>query len=139
MTLRYLLDTNLVSEPLRPAPHPTVLTRLQTHQGELAIASVVWHELWFGCWRLPVSARRKAIETYLQQVVAVSTAILAYDEPAAQWHAVERARLTALGRTPPFVDGQIAAIAKTHDLILVTLNAADYAGFQSLTIEDWRE
>jgi tRNA(fMet)-specific endonuclease VapC len=31
MTLRYLLDTNVISEPLRPAPHPVVLARLQQH------------------------------------------------------------------------------------------------------------
>ena len=45
MSAKYLLDTNIVSEPLRPAPNAKVLARLKRHQDELAIASVVWHEL----------------------------------------------------------------------------------------------
>jgi tRNA(fMet)-specific endonuclease VapC len=132
-----LLDTNIVSEPLRPSPHPKVLARLKRHPDELAIASVVWHELWFGCRRLPVSAKRTAIERYLNEVVAVSMPIFPYDQSAAEWHAVERARLTRLGKTPPIVDGQIIAIAKVNDLVLVTLNPADYAAFTEVKIEDW--
>lgn len=138
MTLRYLLDTNVISEPLRPAPHATVLSRLQQHDGTLAIAAVVWHELLFGSARLQPSARRTAIERYLQQVVAVTLPILPYDTRAAAWHAQERARLTAAGRTPPFADGQIAAIAQVNQLILVTFKTADYADFNGLVVEDWR-
>lgn len=63
--------------------------------------------------------------------------ILPYDERAAHWHAVERARLVAAGRTPPFVDGQIAAIAVVNDLVLVTANVADYEPFAGLTVENW--
>jgi tRNA(fMet)-specific endonuclease VapC len=139
MTAKYLLDTNLVSEPLRPAPNPKILERLKRHQDQLAIASVVWHELLFGCHRLPASVKRTAIETYLFQVVASSMPILPYDAPSAGWHAVERARLARAGKTPSFADGQIAAIAKTNDLILVTLNVADYAVFDDLEVEDWRK
>lgn len=139
MTLKYLLDTNIVSEPLRPAPHPKILARLQRHQTEMAIAAVVWHELLFGCYRLPPSAKRAAIEDYLSQVAAPSLPILPYDQQAAEWHAAERARLTSIGQTPSFADGQIIAIAKTNGLILVTLNLADYAAFQHIKIEDWRK
>ena len=77
MSVKYLLDTNIVSEPLRPTPNAKVLARLKRHQDELAIASVVWHELWFGCQRLPASAKRTAIERYLNEVVAVSMPDLA--------------------------------------------------------------
>ena len=135
--MKYLLDTNIVSEPLRPAPNPKVMARLKRHSGELAIASVVWHELWFGCQRLPASTKRTVIERYLNEVVAVSMAILPYDQAAAEWHAAERARLMALGKTPPFVDGQIMAIAQTNGLILVTLNPKDYAAFAGVKVEDW--
>ncbi len=138
MSARYLLDTNVLSEPLRPAPQPKVIERLRRRQDELATASIVWHELWFGCQRLPDSAKRQAIEDYLTHVIAPSLPILPYDERAAEWHAAERARLTRAGKTPAFADGQIAAIARTNDLILVTFNRADYAGFQDLTLEDWR-
>ena len=137
MSAKYLLDTNILSEPLRPVPKAKVLARLKRHQDELAIASVVWHELWFGCQRLPVSAKRAAIERYLNEVVVVSMPVLPYDQVAAEWHAAERATLTALGKTPPFADGQIIAIAHTHGLILVTLNPSDYAAFGEVKIEDW--
>lgn len=137
MSAKYLLDTNIVSEPLRPAPNAKVMARLKRHQDELAIAAVVWHELWFGCNRLPVSAKRAAIVKYLNEVIAVSMLVLPYDQRAAEWHAAERARLTRIGKTPPFVDGQIIAIAHTNDLILVTLNPSDYAAFDGVTVEDW--
>ena len=136
---RYLLDTNIISEPLRPTPNPKVLEQLRERQDQLATASIVWHELLFGCYRLPDSERRTAIEEYLQRVVAVSIEILPYDGYAARWHASERARLALAGRTPPFADGQIAAVARTNDLVLVTLNLTDYDGFRDLRVEDWRE
>jgi tRNA(fMet)-specific endonuclease VapC len=64
--------------------------------------------------------------------------ILAYDAAAAEWHARERARLAAMGNPRPFVDGQIAAIARVGELVLVTANVADFALFTELTVEDWR-
>ncbi len=137
MSARYLLDTNVVSEPLRPAPNAKVLARLKRHQDELAIASVVWHELWFGCQRLQASAKRTAIERYLNEVVTVSMPIFSYDQAAAEWHAAERARLTTLGKTPPFADGQIMSIAYVNSLILVTLNPSDYTAFGDVKVEDW--
>jgi len=137
VSVKYLLDTNIVSEPLRPSPNAKVLARLKRHQDELAIASIVWHELWFGCQRLPASAKRTAIERYLNEVVAVSMPILPYDQAAAEWHAAERARLTALGKTPTFADGQIMAIAHANSLILVTLNPSDYTPFSEVKVEDW--
>jgi tRNA(fMet)-specific endonuclease VapC len=139
VSAKYLLDTNVVSEPLRPAPQPKVLARLKRHADELAIASIVWHELWFGCNRLPVSTKRTAIEKYLNEVVATSLPILPYEQTAAEWHAAERARLTRLGQTPPFVDGQIISVAKIHGLILVTLNPTDYVGFADVKVEDWSQ
>jgi tRNA(fMet)-specific endonuclease VapC len=138
MTLRYLLDTNVISEPLRPQPNAHTVTRIRQHQGEIAIATVVWHELWFGCGRLPISSRRTAIEYYLSQVVGATIPVLPYHEAAARWHAQERARLIAVGRTPPCADGQIAAIAHSYQLTLVTFNTADYADFAGLVVEDWR-
>jgi len=138
MTVRYLLDTNILSEPLRPTPNQNILDKLRTYQDHLATAALVWHELWFGAYRLPESARRKAIEDYLSGVVTPSIAVLPYDQAAATWHAGERARLAGIGRTPPFVDGQIAAIAKTNDLILITINQKDFEFFD-VPIEDWRE
>lgn len=138
MSLRYLLDTNVISEPLRPKPNAQAMLRIKQHQNEIGIASIVWHELCFGYQRLPASVRRDTIAQYLHHVVASTLPILPYDERAAAWHAQERARLTALGRTPPFADGQVAAIAYVNQLILVTFNTDDYAAFDGITLEDWR-
>ncbi len=139
MTLRFLLDTNIISEPLRAAPDPVIVARLRDHQSEIAIAAIVWHELRFGCLRLPPSAKREAIEHYLRRVVGPAIPILPYDPRAAEWHGMERARLTRLGRTPVFADGQIAAIARTNDLVLVTRNVDDFAPFTGLQISPWRD
>ena len=139
MSLVYLIDTNVVSEPLRPTPNQQLLERLHRHEAEIAIAAVVWHELLYGTHRLPPSAKRSAIETYLNDVVAPSLPVLPYDTRAAQWHAVERARLVSVGKTPPFADGQIAAIARVNDLILVTANTPDFSLFQELQVENWFE
>lgn len=138
MSLKYLLDTNIVSEPLRPKPRKVVLRNLRRHEEEIAISSVVWHELRFGMERLPPSRRRVAIERYLEEVVLTTMPILDYDRAAAEWHASERARLAARGETPPFVDGQIAAIAHVHDLILITFNATDFKRFEGIRVLSWR-
>lgn len=138
MTIRYLLDTNVLSEPARPAPHLRVLSKLREHDGETATAAPVWHELLFGCERLPPSRKRDAIESYLFKTVRASTPILPYDDAAAEWHAKERARLAALGKTPPFIDGQIAAVARVRNLILVTSNRDHFELFEGLEIEDWK-
>ena len=135
--MKFLLDTNTVSEPLRPLPNPNVVEQLREHEAEIAIPAPVWHELRFGCSRLPPSRRRDAFERYLDEVVRVSMPVLAYGRKAADWHARERARLVASGRTPPFVDGQIAAIAHVEGLVLVTSNTRDFLAFDGLTIENW--
>lgn len=113
------------------------MRRLRDHDGEMAIPALVWHELRFGCARLARSRRREAIERYLDEVVAISLPVLDYDRRAADWHASERARLVAAGRTPPFVDGQIAAIARVNDLVLVTFNKADFQDFKGLRVRSW--
>lgn len=138
MNLKYLLDTNIVSEPLRPAPRHGVVRKLRRHEEEIAIPSVVWHELRFGMERLPPSRRQLAIERYLDEVVLTTMPILDYDRAAAEWHAGERARLAARGETPPFADGQIAAIAHVHELILVSFNDSDFKRFQGVRVLSWR-
>lgn len=134
----YLLDTNILAEPLRSAPDPAVLAKLKEYDKQLATPSVVWHEMWFGCVRLPKSARRAAIEKFLWEVIAPSVPVIPYDARAAEHHAAERARLAGLGKTPSYVDGQIAAVSYVNELILVTFNLADFQEFQDLKITDWR-
>lgn len=133
----YLLDTSIVSVPLWETPDPAVMNRLQAAWSECAIASPVWQELTYGCRRLPRGRRRSRIESYLGEVLQPSFPILPYDEAAAAWHGQERARLESIGRTAPFVDGQIAAVACVHNLVLVTANPRDFKNFQGLRLENW--
>ena len=138
MSYRYLLDTNVLSEPVKPTPNRGVISRLERDRNAVATAAPVWHELLYGCYRLPPSKRRKTLERYLKVVLDPAIPVLPYDSSSAEWHAEERARLTALGKTPAFVDGQIAAIARVRGLILVTSNVSAYADFDGLIVEDWK-
>ena len=135
--MRYLLDTNIISAPLRSEPNVDVIRLLREHEREFAIPAPVWHELRFGCAQLAQSRRREIIERYIEDVVLESFPILEYGWKAADWHARERARLIAVGRTPPFVDGQIAAIAYANGLTLVTSNTRDFRHFEGLNIQSW--
>ncbi len=138
-TPRFLLDTNILSEATRVQPNSAVLRKLKQYSQSLATASVVLHELMFGCYRLQASKRRQALEEYITSLLTRSIPIFPYDLNAARWHALERARLVSLGRTPTYADGQIAAIAAMNNLILVTHNTADYIDFQDIQIENWFE
>ena len=50
MTLKYLLDTNVLSEAKRPQPNQKVMTKLRLSKREIATATLVIHELLFGCF-----------------------------------------------------------------------------------------
>lgn len=134
--LKYLLDTNIISEPARPSPNRRLLERLERNAEAIAIAAPVWHELLFGLHRLPPSAKRTRIEGYLFGSV-IDLPILPYDSAAAEWHAAQRALLEAKGRVVSFADGQIAAIAHVHELIVVTANLAHFEVFEGLRAENW--
>jgi tRNA(fMet)-specific endonuclease VapC len=131
------LDTNVLSEPLKTTPDESVLRNLKKHQYEISTAAPVWHELQYGCLRLPNSRKRRVIEQYLNNVIRQTILILPYDERTAEWHAKERARLSLKGEVPSFVDGQIASIAKVNGLILVTRNVGDFKAFSGLKIKNW--
>jgi tRNA(fMet)-specific endonuclease VapC len=137
VTLKYLLDTAIVSAPIAGKGNTRVSRRLTQLGARCAIAAPVWHELLYGTRRLPAGARQAALEEYLNTVVRPSFPILAYDDIAATWHAEERARLERLGRVPPFMDGQIAAIAFRHELTLVTANTHHFSAFNGLSVVDW--
>ncbi len=136
---RFLLDTNVLSESVKTTPDKSVLKMLEKHRFEIVTAAPVWHELQYGCYRLPVSRKRELIETFLEDVVRQNMEILPYDHRAAVWHAKERARLTSLGKTPPFTDGQIAAVAAVNQLIVVTRNTPDFQFFSDVATINWHE
>lgn len=135
--LKYLLDTNIISEPLYENSNLQVMHKLKAHQEQFAISVITWHELNFGMERLLHSLKRQKINQYLNNVVQATIPMLPYDEAASIWHAKQRALLEKTGKIPSFVDGQIAAIAKTRELILVTRDLRDFAPFADLAVENW--
>ena len=135
--LRFLLDTNILSEPLRPRPNANVMQNLVDNAGTVAIATIAWHEILFGYHRMLRSSKREILEAYLWEEIRAKMPLLPYDAAAAEWFAKERARLSAIGKTPAYADGQIAAVAQVNNLIMVTNNTRDYSDFQDLRLENW--
>jgi len=133
---KYLLDTNALSELLKPHPNENVIARFKTHDDDIVTASLVIQEMVFGYQRLPLSKRRYEIERFVTHLIATLT-ILPYTLDAAIWHGKERARLSQLGQSAAFVDGQIAAIARVNHLILVTRNIIDFQNFSGIEVENW--
>jgi tRNA(fMet)-specific endonuclease VapC len=136
MTLRFLVDTNVLSALALPKPDETLTKKLVAAAGAIAVGAPAWHELQFGVERLTASRRKTQLSDYLGELEETVT-VIPYDAPAGKWHARERARLEARGKTPAFVDGQLAAIAATRGLALVTRNVRDFAAFDGLTVERW--
>jgi len=133
----YLLDTNALSEPIRPKPDARFMRKLRANASEVAISSVTWHEAVYGMEKLPAGRRREAVHAYLYDTVATTTLVLPYDARAAEVHGTERARLERLGRPPAFADAQIAAVAIANELVLVTANVKDFSRFEGLVVESW--
>ena len=137
MSLKFLLDTNILSEAKRPQPNSNVMAKLELYKGQIATATVVIHELFYGCFRLPPSKKRQDLEDYLNNVILATLPLFDYDLKSAQYHASERSRLSKIGKSPAFIDGQIASIALTNNLILVTNNVDDFQDFNGLIIDNW--
>ena len=142
--IRYLLDTNIVSEPAKPDPSEAVLSRLRERSGEVALPSIAWHELVYGAERMEEGRKQTYLLEYLREVVRPSMPILPYDAEASHWHGTARALLEQEGRPTPFADGQIAAIAGSRDLTVVTENTSDFKPFETLgerlggiRVENW--
>lgn len=65
----YLLDTNIVSEILRPSPDERVVELMRVYDGTMAIAAIVWHELVYGLARLPEGARKRRLSAGIYHVI----------------------------------------------------------------------
>lgn len=136
MALRFLLDTNVVSELTKPAPNASVLHKLARFEADCAISAPTLEELHFGCARLPPGARQDWLHRWIAGL-ATRIEVLPYDQTAAAWLGPERARLAALGRPVSRADGEIAAVAVTRGLVLVTRNRKDFTAFATLVLQDW--
>lgn len=136
MGLRYLLDTNIVSELARRHPDPAAERRVGRLQDACALAAPTVEELVFGVDRLRDGERKRMLELWLEGVLS-SFPVLPYDARAALWLGQERARLASMGQAVSRADGEIAAVAVAGDLILVTRNESDFRLFTSLRLRNW--
>jgi len=136
MSLVYLLDTNILSEPTRQSPDARIIKKLSQYQYQIALAAPVYYELLTGCRRLPQSKQRDKLEAYLNGFIN-TLPILSYDDKAAEWHSTEQVRLSSKGLTPAFIDSQIAAVAASNHLIMVTRNVDDFQYFNGLDVVNW--
>ena len=122
----FLLDTNVVSELVKPAPEPRVIVFL-TSQTDLWLSTIVLHELDFGLNLLPRGRRRDRLSSVLSTFLSeYSDQIIPVDRREAEQAAAMRAQARRLGRVLYLADALIAGTAKVHDLSLATRNVMDF-------------
>lgn len=98
-----------------------------------------WLPINFGINRLSKNELKRDLQLFLRQIENYQFIVLPYDNPSAIHHAKERARLSAIGLTPSFVDGRITAITTVNNLTILTRNTGDFKYFENLEIENWFE
>ena len=134
--MKYLLDTNTLSELSKPEPFPSLLEWLELYESETAISAISIGEMALGIERMQDSKRRRALERafgFLREDYAEK--ILDFTEGVA----IEWARLVAAaqkeGRILPVIDSQIEATALHFGLTVVTRNEKD---FYHLVLNPWK-
>ena len=140
--MAFLLDTNVISETVRPRPDKTVLDWIESRiPNDLFLAAQTIGELVRGARRLREQARRERFERWIEQDLArqFDGRILPFDaSTAAIW-----GRLMGdgdrIGRRPSASDAQIAAAAVQHDLTLVTRNVKDFRSFDIRLLDPWQD
>ena len=137
MRIRFLLDTNVLSELSKARPNENIVAQIGKYDGQCVTASLVIHEIKYGIARLPEGKTKHNLQLFLKQLTSYQFQVLPYDNEAASFHASKRSRLTGKGLTPSFIDGQIAAIAAVNNLVLVTRNTRDFENFDRLTLKNW--
>ncbi|WP_090139159.1 type II toxin-antitoxin system VapC family toxin [Limnohabitans sp. DM1] len=135
-----ILDTNLVSEPLKPLPHPGVVHWLNAQEpATLFITSINLAELLAGVETMPQGKRRDALARVLANQVSAlfEDRVLNFNASAAQCFATCLAGAQAQGNSVGFADCAIAAIAKTHGFIVATHNVRDFQGMGVELVNPW--
>lgn len=136
----FLLDTNVVSETVRPRPEPRVLAWLKGRAPEeLYLSAVVFGELARGARGTRDAARRRAYERWIRRDLArrFDGRILPFDKDAAEIWGEIMGEGDRAGRPRPAMDAQIAAIARRHDLTLATRNIRDFEGMGARLFDPW--
>ncbi len=137
--MRYLLDTNVISERTKPAPDPNVRTWLRAHRVSNTYLSVITlAELEQGIIRLGDTRRARTLRGFLESVEQqFHNRILAIDRHVARQWAVLTAQALAAGNPLGYADSLIAATAHAHYLTVVTRNTDDFAAADVPLINPW--
>jgi len=135
-----VLDTNVVSEPLKSEPNAAVLDWLNAQEPQtLYLTTVNLAELLAGVEVLPAGRRRDALAQALStQVVALfGGRVLSFDAKAADAFAKVNASAQAQGNVMGFADCAIGAIARANGFALATRNVRDFKGAGVSLIDPW--
>lgn len=135
--MRFLLDTNIISNVTRPAPAPALLAWMgeQTDQ-DLYISSLTVAEIRRGVLEKPAGKRRRELEQWFfgpeGPQALFAGRVLAFDEKAALAWARLMADGKTRGRARSALDTIIAAIAETNHCVVVTDNERDFEGVETI-------
>jgi predicted nucleic acid-binding protein len=138
--MNYLLDTNVVSESVRPAPNSGVVAWMAALPLDTVYLSVInLIELRFGVDRLPLGRRREGIARWLDVEIPIQFdgRILDIDGPIADAAGRLWARAVGEGRTPDLLDVMLAATAKSRDLAFATRNVRDFDIYGIRIVDPW--
>lgn len=136
-----VLDTNVVSELIGPAPDPRVLAWLDPMPvTELATTAITAAELLYGVARLPRGRRKTRLDAAVRAVLAddFRSRVLPFDAPAAEQYAIVVSTRDKLGRPTTTADAQIAAICRTRQAGLATRNTRDFEGTGIGLVNPWQ-
>jgi len=135
-----VLDTNVVSELMRPAPTPAVLDWVDAQPpSELVITAVTAAELRAGVAVLPSGRQRTDVSRRMELLLTrtFGDSILPFDGPASAHYAEVVAARQRAGRPISALDAQIAGICRQHDAVLATRNMRDFASIGVELIDPW--
>ena len=136
----FLLDTNIISELLRPSPDPAVETWVDGRRAtDLYFSAIGEAELRYGVAVLPAGRRRDALATAIEAILRedFTDRILPFDREAARDYANIAAMRRAAGRTVLPADSQIAAIARSRGMAVATRNVRDFENIGIEVIDPW--
>jgi hypothetical protein len=135
-----LLDTNVLSEPLRRAPEPRVIEWIDAQPMEtLFVSAITVAEMRAGVALLPAGRRRAALHNSLEKQVLPLFAgrVLPFDMACTPAYAALMAKARDAGRAIQAADGCIAAIAATHGLAVATRDTSPYEAAGTTVINPW--
>jgi toxin FitB len=130
-----VLDTNVVSELMRPNPDPAVVGWLRDHP-DAKLTAVTVAELRYGIARLPEGRRRDSLSGIADQLLSVMP-VLPFDAAAAEQYALIMAFRDGVGRPMSPFDAQIAAVCLATGVVLATRNVKDFDGIRLTLINPW--